>query len=192
MNRKEFAVVFAVMCEYYGAAPSDGISDIYFHDLKNWTLEQFKQAFAVLRETRVFNGLPKVAEIREGLDGKPQDRAAIAYETLIKTIRRVGSWGSVIFEDGAIGHAVEAMGGWKQVCVIEDWNYRRKDFESLYLANTRTGRSEPILLSGSFNLMNVSIGQEGWDKPMFVTKDMKFIEGGDVKQLKAANMKLIK
>lgn len=185
MKLKDFAVIFAVMCEYFEATPSEGLSQIYYEDLKNISIDEFKNAFQTLRKTRVFKGLPKVAEILEAIYGKPEDRVGLAYHTLIETIKRVGPWETVIFEDGAIGRVVEALGGWELLnrWTADDWKYRKKDFDQLYMANLRSGRIKPIRLLGIFDLVNGMNGREGCNIPILVTKDMKFLPKPESKQI---------
>lgn len=193
MNLDEFTVVFNVLCEYSNSTPSHGLTMIYFEDLKDLTIEEFKQAFQVLRNTRVFNGLPKIAEIKEAIYGKTEDLVSFAWESLMETLRNHAYWDSVIFEDGAIGKAVETMGGWQRVSewTSEEWRFRRKEFESLYLANLRRGNTEPIKLIGVFETHNGEEFKEFTPKEIIVKsknlvpiesrkKRIKLIIGGSV------------
>jgi hypothetical protein len=185
MTKKEFYAVFKVMAEYYGAKPTDALMEIYWQTFQNWSLEDFKRACNLIMQTRVYPSLPKIPEITEMIQGRPEDRAALAYETLVKTMRQIGSWETVIFEDGAISRAVEAMGGWEQIneWSVDEWKFRKKDFEQLYLANLRSGRTEPITLCGAFDRINGATGQEGFNKPVLITREMKFLPGGELKQI---------
>jgi hypothetical protein len=162
MEHKEFAVIFGVMCEYFGATPSDGLTEIYYQDLKGLSTPEFKKAFSILRSGRVYNGLPKIAEIKEAIQGKLEDKVAIAYQTLTDTLRDHGYYDTVIFEDGAIGKTVETMGGWFEISqwTIEEWKFRKKEFDSLYLANLRAGNTTPIKLIGVFERENAAKGLE--------------------------------
>ena len=193
MNLKEFSVVFAVMCEYFDAKPSEGLTQIYYEDLKALSMEDLKNAFKILRNTRIYKGLPKIAEIKDVILGRIEDQAPIAYQILIETMKRVGPWETVIFEDGAIGKTVEAMGGWEHLneMPFEEWKYRKKEFEQLYMVNIKSGRNEPIKLSGCFDHINATTGHEGFNKPILITKDMKFIEGGEVKQINGKESPLL-
>lgn len=177
MKKKEFYSVIKIMSEYYGTKLSLALSEIYWQVFQNWSFEDFKHACNIIMQTRNYPSFPKISEITEALHGKPEDQAAIAYQTLIEAIKRIGPWDSVIFEDGAIGMAVEALGGWEYINQWSwtDWIYRKKDFEELYLANLRSGNTKPKKLYGAFERINGEIGQEGFNKPILITKDMKFI-----------------
>lgn len=192
MNLNEFTPIFTVLCDYFGAKPSPGVAKLYFEAFKNWSVENFKRACSLICNSRVYPGLPKIPEIREMVEGKPEDQAALAYHTLIETIKRIGPWETVVFEDGAIGRAVEALGGWEQIneWSLDEWKFRKKDFEQFYLANLRSGRTEPITLYGAFDRINVASGQENFNKPVLVTKEMKFLPVGELKQVE--NLSLVK
>ena len=185
MTHKEFYAVFKVMAEYYGTKPSDALMEIYWQAFQNWSLEDFKRACNLIMQTRVYPSLPKIPEITEMIYGRPEDQAALAYETLVKSMRRVGSWETIIFEDGAISRAIEAMGGWETIndWTLDEWKFREKDFEQLYLANLRSGRTEPVTLYGAFDRINGATGQEGFNKPVLITREMKFLPGGELKQI---------
>ncbi len=185
MNQKEFYAIFKVMAEYYQAKPSDALMEIYWQAFQNWSLEEFKRACNLIMQTRVYPSLPKIPEITEMIYGKPEDQAALAYETLVKAMKQIGPWENVMFEDGAIARAVEAMGGWEQInqWTVDEWKFRKKDFEQLYLANLRAGRTEPVTLYGAFDRINGANGQQGFNKPILITREMRIICGGEVKQM---------
>ena len=162
MKSEEFGVVFGIMCEYFNAQPSEGLSKIYFETFKGWIIEDFKKACQKVMETRVYNGLPKIQEIQEGLTGKIEDAVAIAYQTLMNTLRDHAYWDTVIFEDGVIGKTVETMGGWFEISqwTIEEWKFRKKEFDTLYLANFRAGNTSPVKMVGLFESENAVKGFE--------------------------------
>lgn len=134
-------------------------------------------------ETRVYNGLPKVGELKELLYGKREDLAALAYQKLVETMKRIGHYETVIFEDGAIGKAVEAMGGWEAVndIPLDEWKFRRKEFESLYLANL-SRRPGPVTCYGAFDKINGATGQIGWNKPVSIPSEIKPLIAGTGKE----------
>jgi hypothetical protein len=160
MTLKEFGMVFTVLCEYFGAKPSDPLAQIYFEAFQNWPIIEFKSACQRIIETRVYPGLPKIAEIREVIEGKIEDRVQVAYQTLMETLRHYAFWDSVVFEDGAIGHTVEDMGGWQRVSefTVEDWQFRRKEFEQLYQAHLKRGNTDSVHLTGLFEQDNAAKG----------------------------------
>ena len=170
MNFNQFSIIFGILAEYFGAQPSKGLTKIYYESFKKWREEEFKRACEIVMRSRVYNGLPKIADIVEAIQGKPEDKAALAYHALVDAMKRVGSWETVLFEDGAISRAVEAMGGWEYVNGIgeDEWKFRRKEFESLYLAHMRRGDNQPQKCFGTFDRINGSNSQDGWNKPVLI------------------------
>ena len=160
MTKKEFSIPFGIMAEYFGAQPSEGLSMVYFEAFKDWSIDRWKKACQAVMNGRSYNGLPKIQEIIEAVTGKTEDRVAIAYQTLMETLRHHAYWDSVIFEDGAIGNAVQDLGGWLQVSewTIEDWRFRRKEFEMLYQAHLKRGNTAPVHLIGAFEQDNAVKG----------------------------------
>jgi hypothetical protein len=169
MKECDFAVVFAILIDYFGAKPSEAVSNIYFEAFKNWSLEDFKKACQSIMESRIYNGLPKIAEIKEALIGNIEDAKILAYQSLLRATES-GGYISVVFKDGAIGRAVQGMGGWQRVCemTLDDWKYRRKEFESLYALYLHRGETDPVRLIGLFEANNNQV--EGWKQ--FTPKDI--------------------
>lgn len=178
MIHDDFYCIFKVMSEYYGAQPSNALMEIYWQAFKGWSTDDFQRACNAVMFTRKYSKLPLIPEIIEAVHGKSEDRAALAYHALVETMKRVGHWETVVFEDGAIGQAVDAMGGWEYVntITVEEWKFRRKDFESLYVAHTNRGDTDPVTCYGAFDKINGQNRQEGWNKPVLVTRDRKFLE----------------
>lgn len=178
MNLEGFVAIFALMSEYFDAKPSDALTEIYFNSFKNWSCEDFRKACQTVMDTRIYNGLPKIDEIVQALYGKEEDRAAIAFQTLIETIKNHGYWDSVIFEDGAISRTVETLGGWQKICEwsADEWKFRRKDFDSLYMANFRRGNTEQIKLVGMYESCNFTKGYtDSIPDPIFIPDRSKVI-----------------
>jgi hypothetical protein len=166
--------------------------EIYWAAFKNWELEDFKKACNIVMQTRVvYASLPKIPEITQALYGKEEDRAALAYQLLVKAMRDIGPWHTVIFEDGAIGRAVQVLGGWEAVneWSIDEWKFRRKDFESLYLANLRAGNTKPVRLDGAFDRLNAIAGFKSFNPPVLITRDrMLLVNKAEQKETAAAEL----
>jgi hypothetical protein len=177
MKHEEFGIVFALMAEYFGATPSQGLTQVYYELLKDLPIEDFKRACQTIMRGRVYAGLPKVAEIRETIEGKIEDKVALAFQSLVETMKRQGAWETIIFQDGAIANAIQGMGGWEAVNEItfDEWRYKKKEFEQLYLAHLRRGNTQPKKVFGAFDRINEANGQWGWNKPVLVTKEMGFL-----------------
>lgn len=156
MDFEQFSPLFIILGEYFNAQPSSGLTRIYFNAFKDWAFEDFKEACQNVMNARQYNGLPKIDEIREAFYGKAADSASIAWQSLMNALRDHAYWDSVIFKDGAIGRAIEAMGGWIAVSgwTIEEWRMRRKEFEAIYLVNLKLGNNSPIKMTGMIEMIN--------------------------------------
>jgi hypothetical protein len=80
----------------------------------------------------------------------------------MNTLRDHAYWDTVVFQDGAIGRTVETMGGWMKISewTVEEWKFRKKEFDALYLANLRSGNTEPVKLVGLYESVNGTLGLE--------------------------------
>jgi len=120
--------------ELFGREITDTLASLYWRLLADWTDDQFEAAFQAAANRLKF--FPKPVELRELLGGDQETLALEAWETLYRTIKRVGHWQSVLFPDSRITRAVESLGGWDAVCCWEtkDLSYNRNNFIKLYLA----------------------------------------------------------
>lgn len=78
---------------------------------------------------------PTVAEIREAaarLTGPQLLTAGEAWAEVCEQMRRVGSYGTPEWSHPIIGRAVEAMGGWRHLCMSEEPMADRAHFLRIY------------------------------------------------------------
>lgn len=76
---------------------------------------------------------PVIAEIRElATGGGKEPSAGEAWEEVCRQISMIGSWGWPTWSSGAIGEAVNALGGWLAICVSENAIADRAHFLRLY------------------------------------------------------------
>lgn len=129
-----FQEIMTALNEVYGD-PNKPVNDIkmrlYFKALEPLSIEELNKAVGVLLRTKTFRVLPTPGEILEAAHGGVDDRAAIAFESVINN---ANYYASVIFEDGTIGKVIEAMGGWDAVneWKEDDRKWNRAEFIKLY------------------------------------------------------------
>ncbi len=98
-----------------GDAEDDSIKQLYFDGLSDLSIEEIEQA--TRRAIATLRFFPKIAELRELVEGTKEDRAAIAWESALQAHRKAGAWSSVIFSDAATGEALKTVfGGWVEFC----------------------------------------------------------------------------
>lgn len=115
----------------------------YWIALREFSLNQVVKAFHACLATKRF--MPKPSEIRELIEGSSKDKAAIAFECLIRAIKEVGRYHSINFRDRTINAVVKSMGGWETVCdiPIKDLSkYQFKRFCETYIAFANRGVGE--------------------------------------------------
>lgn len=159
MTRETVIEILGILSEVYGREVSPVLAQVYHTVLAGYPDGQVREA--VNRAVRTLRFFPKPAEILEILEGTPDDRSMLAWQALENAIRRIGSWESVRFEDGALSAAVEALGGWTKVC---EWTeaempFRRQEFERLYRVFHARGVRGPDWHPGHIEASN---RQNGW------------------------------
>jgi hypothetical protein len=138
-DEERFAALMLEMAEAVSQEASPFKIEIYFKHLQDMPYEDVERAFQNIIRTRITATFPKVAEIRQAVHGDPQDKALIAWEQLINSIRCVGGYRSIMFDDPAITAIIEREGGWEKVCNMtsEEIKWFGKDFLKMYPSYAR-------------------------------------------------------
>ncbi|SDV49085.1 DUF6475 domain-containing protein [Chitinasiproducens palmae] len=78
--------------------------------------------------------MPKPADVVRMLEGSTQDSALTAWAKIDRSVRLVGTYRSVVFDDALIHHVVAEMGGWSQLGVRteDEWPFVRNEFVNRY------------------------------------------------------------
>lgn len=128
-----FAAQMSLLSEYFNKPLSDALASIYYRALKGLTDDQMKSAVSAAVETKQF--MPKVVELIELVQGKPEDISLAALERLDHAVRHAGKYRSVDFEDKAINATIRLMGGWPRLCETDEdeWRqFRSREFQRIY------------------------------------------------------------
>jgi hypothetical protein len=117
-DRGDFATLMLGLGETYGEPVSDARMEIYFNALADMDLSDVrKAATAHVRMSKFF---PRPAELRDVLDGSPEDRAELAWMTVPAIVRRFGYYREPHVEDwhdaATRRAALELYGGWRALC----------------------------------------------------------------------------
>lgn len=177
MNKQddlEFAKVMMALSEIFdgGREPSPLKVELYFQSLRDYQIEDIKNAVSVMIRTRVFPSFPKPAEIIQEINGTAKDRSLSAWILVTDAIRRHGSYESVQFEDSVIHSVVDVMGGWPKLCQTneDELKWKQKEFENLYQVIGRRDGNHPNHLPGIIELENRMNGYEDHiPKPVLIT-----------------------
>jgi hypothetical protein len=173
-----FAEIMTSIGEMYGKPIGEFTLDMWFADLKGYTIQQVWRAFQAHRKDPVQGKfMPKPADIVRHIDGLPDEKAVHAWAMVYKAISRVGSWGSVEFDDPAIHQAIDTMGGWIKLCsiTIDELPFKQREFEKLYLQATKNkDPNAPKFLAGTIEIETNKQGLPAPPRHKFITGN-----GGD-------------
>jgi hypothetical protein len=146
-NRVKFVELLTGMAEALGAEMSVAKLGIYENALSDLSDDQIEKAINIAAKTLRF--FPKPLELLDLVGGNSEERAVMAWGLLLNTIKTVGKYQSIQFEDPKIAHVVEMMGGWVEVCSMpadpKETGIRMAQFLKMYKA---CGNVEPKQLAG--------------------------------------------
>jgi hypothetical protein len=171
------------------------LMDIYWKSLEPFSDEACEKAFNKLITASKF--FPKPADFIEILNGTSEDRALNAWLIVENTVKTVGPYASVRFEDPVIHSVIDSLGGWPkfQDCTNRDWTWRQKEFMSRYKAMSHN-TNHPQYLPGILETQNkVKNYPEFIDPPVIIRQvgsgRVMMIEPPKSKDQKVVSMKSI-
>ena len=144
MTKKDFGDFKALVEEAVCLTAVSGEKDVgrtaasMFRALEEFPFAVVRDAFvAHCRQERFF---PTLADIATRIEGKAEERAALAWALVMRAVRRLGASKSVRFPSPAIHYALEQMGGWRHFASSLTTNeepFRAKDFALFYSIGER-------------------------------------------------------
>lgn len=160
LNKERFVVTLTGLCDLYGKIPSEFIFDTYYAIFQDYDNQAFEGAINTCLKNRVYNTLPKPAEILEYLEGTKDDKALAAWLQAKEAVRKVGYYQTPDFQDPAISHAIVELGGWMEFCSapVEELPFIEKRFMDLYRLFLKRGVNVPTRLIGFIELKNLEKG----------------------------------
>ena len=147
-NKKEFATLYYSMGEYYEKTVSTNLLLMFFSDLSQFTIEQVKEGARLHRmDAKQGSFFPKPPDIIRHISSaqfSTEDKAALAWNQIIREMRRVGAYGSLELDDKQALAAIKAVKSWKDLCAMpeKDLTWAKKEF----LANYKTYENTPLEL----------------------------------------------
>jgi hypothetical protein len=131
----EFTQVLGRVGTLYGKSISKPLVETYWAALKDFDLAAVRQAFSrhsLHPDTGKF--MPKPSDVVCALQGDSHTQARLAWSKVVKAMREIGSYDSVIFDDLVIHAVIADMGGWVSLCHVplKELPFREKDFVARY------------------------------------------------------------
>lgn len=151
-----FTRTMIVVAEYYNRQISDAVILLYWHGLNKYSIEQIEttaQRHMAHPDTGMY--FPKIADFVRLLEGGSKDNAAIAWSKVESTVKHIGTYRDVVFDDPIIHAVIRDMGGWIQLGdkTLDEWPFIGNDFKARYAAYRSQGLSVryPASLRGRVN-----------------------------------------
>ena len=184
------------VCGMYGKEPPESAVQMAFMALKGCDIGDIRRALTA--HTVDPDGgrfMPKPADIMRHIQGDAGSRSLTAWTKVESSIGRVGPYQTVVFDDPIIMAVIKDMGGWMQLCSVnnDELPFKRNEFSTRYKGYLNTGLTRyPKRLIGISEASNNTTNHESFiDEPVLIGDAQKALlvyQGGDVK--KTVPMKL--
>lgn len=174
-DKKEFATYMSGVFSVYGKEVSTMLLRIWFEALRQYDLKAVKDALA-RHLLNPDNGqfLPKPADVVKLISGTTIDTALEAWSTVDHSIRTVGTYRSVAFQDPIIHKVIQDMGGWVHLGKKEEkeWAFVAKEFQTRYRGIKQSGApvDAPKYLTGITDQQNALAGIQYKEQPVLIGK----------------------
>jgi hypothetical protein len=190
---KKFTAILTGLAETYERDLSKELIELYWRVFKGYSDEEFEAGVERLVRGRTLQKFPKPAEIINYIEGRTEtdmlsheERAELAWQSVVKAMSDYGAWQSVVFEDATIMGVVEALGGWRELCMVEKDQlvWKQKEFVKIYCIDKKAGLDRGVTkLIGNFELTNGETGHKP-KPPIYIGTN------GKLKQLESKQKRL--
>jgi hypothetical protein len=138
--------------EVFGDTVSGPGLDIWFEAFSDFSIDQFAAAAKSVMATRVYKGMPTIAELRNAASGQVEDIAQVEAGKVLSAISSVGAYNSVAFDNPTTTAVIRQIyGGWVKLC--QELTEEKKSvfigqFRKAFVAYARQGISERGHMAG--------------------------------------------
>lgn len=166
-DKSRFVAVLTGIADYYEKTLPASVLGLYWEGLRAYDLAAIEKAMWEHTQSPDEAGrwMPKIADIKQKLEGRTQDQASIAWAKVDSAVRKVGTYRDVVFDDALIHRVISEMGGWIQLGSKgnDEWPFVAKEFENRYRGyRMRAENPEfPPVLIGLANSQNAVNGHKG-------------------------------
>ena len=159
-QKQEFDRILSAVAQMYSKQMTKPTFDLYFAALKKYDFKSVRSALeAHLINPDVGQYMPKPADVVREIDGGTEDRALLAWTKTFNTIKSVGCWDTVVFDDWKIHAVISEMGGWVTLCKMQtkEAPFKEKEFVTRY-RSIRSARPYPKAMIGTIEAHNRPLG----------------------------------
>lgn len=167
-DKKEFAKIIMAMGENFNATVTKEGLQIRFEALKEFSINQVKQACIELVKTRVYPGMPVAGEIRAAISSGPggnnpkkiEDVAQAGLNEIMGQIRAVGSYGAPKWNDPIVADLLSRRWSWRGLCEMTETEHKwfAKEFVEAYRAAATNGDSAPVRIEAGARVLRLVEG----------------------------------
>jgi len=143
-DKGQFKILMIGAGETYGKEITKPLLQIYFQSLQQHSIDDVSAAFSKhLIDAKHGTFFPKPADIIRHLtanDVTSEDKAELAWMTIMGEIRRTGSYGTLKIDDKQAIAALKNIGGWLNLCqtMENQLQWKHKEFLEAYATFERT------------------------------------------------------
>ena len=154
-DKSQFAALMTGIAELYQKKISNTMLNIYWRALKRFDLCDVQRAVdAHVIDPEAGQFMVKPSDVVRHIEGNAETIALLAYSKVESTVRHIGSYTSVAFDDPIIHSVIEEMGGWVRFCTIktEAVPFQTNEFIRRYQGHLLIRRPDyPRYLPGIFD-----------------------------------------
>lgn len=184
-DKTRFAELITGMAHTFRTPISAADLENYWRLLNRFPLNSIGQAIVTYcRSPEAHRFFPKPSELVALVVGSGTDQALRAWSKVIRAIRGVGAYRTVVFDDPLIHAVIWDMGGWQDLCamLIKDEPFRAKEFEKRYVGYVaRPPTKYPRQLAGISDTLNAAQGYGQVKPPTLIgdeTLALQVLQGG--------------
>ncbi len=172
-DKPRFVTLLTGISAYYEKTLPITVIELFWRGLSQFDLAAVEKAMWAHTQSTDEAGrwMPKIADLKQKLEGRTQDRAGIEWAKVDQAVRMVGPHRDVVFDDGLIHRVIADLGGWVWLGQQTDkeWPFIANRFQQAYrgYALLADMPDYPPLLTGIANASNQLSGQPH-EKPVLI------------------------
>ena len=179
-DKTRFAELITGLAQTFHTPISAADLEAYWRLLSRFSLEEIERAIAgYCRSSKGHRFFPKPGELVALMVGSDADQALRAWSKVMRAIRGVGAYRTVVFDDPLIHAVIWDMGGWQALCamLLQDEPFRAKEFERRYVGYVaRPPTRYPRQLAGITDTVNAANGYGQIRPPTLIGDEQKALQ----------------
>jgi hypothetical protein len=134
IQKNDFLHAFNMLADCYGKTFSETVGEMYWKSLNRFDLASIEFAlYKHLHDPETRNRMPLPADVIRHLEGSAQ-KASAAWQRVVRVIKYIGAYHTVVFDDVLIHAAIDDLGGWIALCkrFESELGEKAREFEQRY------------------------------------------------------------